>query len=113
MHELLTAAALVAVAPLAVGARVGRADDVRTLDLPRPSWLTDDLQAKIVAAGRQGLEIPLPEAGPARPSIPTASAPRRRTGPSGVSVIAVSAGTCMVSPARCTMNFVFIDGMSS
>ena len=79
MRKLLTAAALVAAALLVVGAGVARADDARTLDLPRPTWLTDELQAKIVAAGPQGLEIPLPDAGPERPSTPTASAPHRRT----------------------------------
>src|SRR5207253_3234003 len=33
-------------------------------------------------------------------------------GTSGASVAAVAAGTCMVSPAGCTMNFVFTDGTS-
>jgi hypothetical protein len=33
-------------------------------------------------------------------------------GTSGASVTAVAAGTCMVSPAGCTMNFVFTDGLS-
>ena len=37
MRKLLTAAALVAVALLVVGAGVARADDARTLDHTRPS----------------------------------------------------------------------------
>ena len=32
-------------------------------------------------------------------------------GTDGVSATAVSAGTCMVSPHGCTMNFVFTDGV--
>ena len=41
MRKLFTAAAFVAAALLVVGAGVARADDARTLDLPRPTWLTD------------------------------------------------------------------------
>ena len=48
MHKLLIVAGLMATMSLVVAAGVARADDVRTLDLPRPSWLTDELQAKIV-----------------------------------------------------------------
>src|SRR3982751_1709645 len=110
MRKLFTVAALVAAAFLVVGAGVARADAARTLDLPRPAWLTDELQAKIVAAGPQGLEIARPDAtvnpdclGTAPPFVST----------SGVSATAVSAGTCMVSPAGCTMNFVFTDGTSN
>src|ERR671939_754524 len=114
MRKLLTVVGLAAAMVLVVGAGVARADDARTLDLPRPSWLTDDLQAKIVAAGPQGLEIPLPDAGPYATVYPDClgTAPAYAS-PSGVSVTAVSAGTCMVSPAGCTMNFIFSDGTSS
>src|ERR671936_50554 len=113
MRKLLIIAGLVAAMSLVVGAGVARADDARTLDLPRPTWLTDELQAKIVAAGPQGLEIPLPDAGPDATVNPDClgTAPAYAS-PSGVSVTAVSAGTCMVSPAGCTMNFVFTDGTS-
>src|ERR687886_2738630 len=113
MRKLFTAAAFVAAALLVVGAGVARADDARTLALPRPTWLTDDLQAKIVAAGPQGLEIPLPEAGPDATVNPDClgTAPPYAS-PTGVSVTAVSAGTCMVSPSGCTMNFIFSDGTS-
>src|SRR5919108_6486863 len=113
MRKLLPVAGRVAAAFPFVGAGVARADDARTLDLPRPSWLTDDLQAKIVAAGPQGLEIPLPDAGPDATVNPDClgTAPPY-VSPTGVSVTAVSAGTCMVSPAGCTMNFVFTAGTS-
>ena len=113
MRKLFVVAGLVAAALLVVGAGVARADDARTLDLRRPTWLTDELQAKIVAAGPQGLEIPLPDAGPDATVNPDCLgiAPAYAS-PSGVSVTAVSAGTCMVSPAGCTMNFVFSDGTS-
>ena len=30
-----------------------------TLDQPQPSWLTPELEAKIVASGAKGLEVPL------------------------------------------------------
>src|ERR671934_328059 len=113
MRKLLLVVGLVAAMSLVVGAGVARADDARTLDLPRPSWLTDELQARIVAAGPQGLEIPLPNAGPDATVDPDClgTAPPYAS-PTGVSVTAVSAGTCMVSPAGCTMNFVFTDGTS-
>src|SRR5437588_5107877 len=114
MRKLFTVVGLMAATFLVVGAGVARADDVRTLDLPRPSWLTDQLQAKIVATGPQGLEIPLPDAGPDATIEPNClgTAPPH-AGTDGVSATAVSAGTCMVSPAGCTMNFIFTDGVSN
>src|ERR671934_1657421 len=114
MRKLLLVVGLVAAMSLVVGAGVARADDARTLDLPRPSWLTDELQARIVAAGPQGLEIPLPNAGPDATVDPDClgTAPPYAS-PAGVSITAVSAGTCMVSPAGCTMNFIFTDGTSN
>src|ERR671934_584855 len=113
MRKLLLVVGLVAAMSLVVGAGVARADDARTLDLPRPSWLTDELQARIVAAGPTGLEIPLPNAGPDATVDPDClgTAPPYAS-PAGVSITAVAAGTCMVSPAGCTMNFIFTDGTS-
>ncbi|OLB24658.1 MAG: hypothetical protein AUH17_03695 [Actinobacteria bacterium 13_2_20CM_68_14] len=110
-------AGLAAVMLLLVGAgsAAGSADTgtdaqaVGTLDLPKPAWLTDELEAQIVAAGPKGVEIARPDAtvnpdclGTAPPYVDT----------DGVSTTAVSAGTCMVSPSGCTMNFVFTDGTS-
>ncbi len=112
MRELLLVAALTASALLVGGGVASAADgqDVRTLDLPKPAGLTDDVEAQIVAAGPQGLAVPEAAA--------TVEANCLRTAPpyvgtSGVSPTAVSAGTCMVSPAGCTMNFIFTDGTSS
>src|SRR5919201_2258303 len=114
MRKLLTVAGLAAAMLLAAGAAVARADDATTLDLPRPSWLTDELQAKIVAAGPQGVEIPLPDAGPDATVDPDClgTAPPF-VGTSGVSITAVSAGNCKDSQAGGTMKFVFTDGTSS
>ena len=113
MPRCFTVVGLLAAMVLVVGAGVARAADTRTLDLPRPAWLTDELQVKIVAAGAQGLEIPLPDAGPdATVNLDCLGTAPPYASPSGVSVTAVSAGTCMVSPAGCTMNFVFTDSTS-
>ena len=117
MRKLFAMAGLAAVMLLLVGAgsAAGSADTgtdaqaVGTLDLPKPAWLTDELEAQIVAAGPKGVEIARPDAtvnpdclGTAPPYVDT----------NGVSTTAVSAGTCMVSPSGCTMNFVFTDGTS-
>ncbi|TML49474.1 MAG: hypothetical protein E6G23_02905 [Actinobacteria bacterium] len=117
MRKLFAMAGLAAVTLLLVGAgsAAGSADTgtdaqaVGTLDLPKPAWLTDELEAQIVAAGPKGVEIARPDAtvnpdclGTAPPYVDT----------DGVSTTAVSAGTCMVSPSGCTMNFVFTDGTS-
>jgi len=117
MRKLFAMAGLAAVMLLLVGAgsAAGSADTgtdaqaVGTLDLPKPAWLTDELEAQIAAAGPKGVEIARPDAtvnpdclGTAPPYVDT----------DGVSTTAVSAGTCMVSPSGCTMNFVFTDGTS-
>src|SRR6266550_2572758 len=117
MRKLFAMAGLAAVTLLLVGAgsAAGSADTgtdaqaVGTLDLPKPAWLTDELEAQIAAAGPKGVEIARPDAtvnpdclGTAPPYVDT----------DGVSTTAVSAGTCMVSPSGCTMNFVFTDGTS-
>jgi hypothetical protein len=101
-----TSTALAASTDLSTDGTVG------TLDQPRPAWLTDALEARIIAAGPQGLEVSFAQAsGPLAPSCLGTAPPF--AGTSGVSVTAVSAGTCMVSPHGCTMNFVFTDGTSS
>jgi hypothetical protein len=103
----ITAAGTAATGPTATGSE----GEIDTLDQPRPSWLTGELEARIEASGTEGVEVRLqPDAalevnclGTAPPSV----------GADGVSLTAVSAGTCMVSPSGCTMNFVFTDGTSS
>jgi hypothetical protein len=120
MRKLLIVAGLAAAVLLAVGTSIAAADvtsgdaggEVGTLEQPRPAWLTDELEAKIVASGTKGVEVNL---GP-RPNATQlnclGTAPPY-AGSDGVSLTAVSAGTCMVSPSGCTMNFVFTDGTSS
>jgi hypothetical protein len=120
MRKLLTVVGLAA-AMLLVAGTTGVAaatsdssaeGDLRTLDQARPAWLTDELEAEIVAAGPQGLEVPLTQPDAALNPNCLGTAPPY-AGTSGVSITAVSAGTCMVSPSGCTMNFVFTDGTSN
>jgi hypothetical protein len=85
------------------------AEDVRTLDLPSPEWLTDELEAKIVAAGTKGVEV---ELRPNATNLNCLGTAPPYAGTDGVSITAVAAGACMVSPSGCTMNFIFTDGTS-
>ena len=117
MRKLFTIAGLAAVMLLLVGiGSAARSADtgtdaqaIGTLDLPKPAWLTDELEAQIVAAGPKGVEIARPDATVNPDCLGTAPP---YVGTDGVSTTAVSAGTCMVSPAGCTMNFIFTDGTS-
>jgi hypothetical protein len=115
MRKLFTVAGLAAVMLFLVGtgAAAGSSDAdaqaIGTLDLPKPAWLTDELEAQIVAAGPKGVELARPDATINPDCLGTAPP---YVGTDGVSTTAVSAGTCMVSPAGCTMNFVFTDGTS-
>ncbi len=114
MRKLLAAAGLVAAFLLAglagavANAETGSSSDPTTLDLPSPDWLTSQLEAQIVAAGPRGIDVP---AATLDPNCIGTSPPY--VGTDGVSVNAVSAGTCMVSPHGCTMNFIFTDGTSN
>jgi hypothetical protein len=121
MRKLLTVAGLAgallvlgAGAALAAAADTPSDDDVVTLPQPRPAWLTDDLEARILNAGPAGVEVALGKEGEQATVNPDClgTAPPY-AGTDGVSLTAVSAGTCMVSPNGCTMNFVFTDGTSS
>jgi hypothetical protein len=113
----LFAAGAVAAALLVCGTGIAAAEPadtttagaIGTLDLQRPAWLTDELEAEIVAAGPRGLEIARPNAALEPNCLGTAPP---YAGTDGFSTNAVSAGTCMVSPSGCTMNFVFTDGAS-
>jgi hypothetical protein len=112
MRYLLTVAGLLAALLLLAGPSTALADGtIGTLDQPPPAWLTPALEAKIVAAGAKGVEVPFAKGGAALEPNCLGFAPPY-VGADGVSVNAVSAGTCMVSPAGCTMNFVFTDGSS-
>jgi hypothetical protein len=113
MHKLLTVAALVAALATIGGATatVAAAEDgAPTLAQPRPSWYTADLEARILAAGNQGVEVELTEQQTVELNCVGTSPPSAST--SGVSLSAVSAGGCMLAPHGCTMNFVFTDGTS-
>jgi hypothetical protein len=119
MRNLITLTGLAAALALLAATSVALAGSgattggtLRTLETPRPAWLTDKLESQIVAAGPKGLEVPL--AGPTATLNPDCLgyAPPY-AGTSGVSAAAVAAGACMVSPNGCTMNFVFTDGVSS
>jgi hypothetical protein len=114
MRKTLVAAAGLAAALLLAGFAGGQAhadsssDTLKTLQLPKPSWLTPQLESKIIAAGPRGVDVP---AATLDPNCIGTSPPY--VGTDGVSANAVSAGTCMVSPEGCTMNFIFTDGSSN
>ena len=117
MRKLLIAAGLTAALLLTGGASVASADstdsasdEARTLQQPKPAWLTPELEQKIIEAGPQGLEVELGPRAALEPNCLGTAPPY--AGTDGVSLTAVSAGTCMVSPHGCTMNFVFTDGAS-
>ena len=117
MRKLITVASLSATLLLVAGAGLGMATTgsksegtLGTLATPKPAWLTPELEAKIIAAGPGGLEVKLAPKAALEPNCLGTAPPY--VGADGVSVNAVSAGTCMVSPHGCTMNFVFTDGTS-
>ncbi len=109
---LAAAMLLVAATSVAAGASTDASsgESLRTLDQPRPAWLTDDLEAEIVASGTKGVEVELQPNAALEPNCLGTAPPY--AGTDGVSTTAVSAGMCMVSPSGCTMNFVFTDGTS-
>jgi hypothetical protein len=110
------AAAVVLVAGSGVAAAASAAENgdgsLGTLDQPRPAWLTDDLEAEIIASGTRGVEVELGRQPNATLNPNCLGTAPPYAGADGVSITAVSAGTCMVSPSGCTMNFVFTDGTS-
>jgi hypothetical protein len=118
MRKVLRVAGLAAAMLLVAATSVATAapedassEELRTLDQPRPEWLTDDLEAQIVASGTAGVEVALQPNAALNPNCLGTAPPY--AGTDGASLTAVSAGTCMVSPSGCTMNFVFTDGSSS
>jgi hypothetical protein len=119
MRKLLVVAGLAAAVLLVAATSVagaapddtGAGESLGTLDQPRPEWLTEELEARIVASGANGVEIALQPNAALEPNCLGTAPPY--AGTDGVSTTAVSAGTCMVSPSGCTMNFVFTDGTSS
>jgi hypothetical protein len=61
-----------------------------------PHWYTPELHAKVVAAGKQGRSVPIPDG---------AELPQ-----SGLLFTGIRPGSWMLFPSWCTMNFVFGDG---
>jgi hypothetical protein len=84
---------------------------VRTLDLRALGLAHRRARGADRRCGPRGLEVPLTQEQAALEPNCLGTAPPH-AGTEGVSVNAVSAGTCMVSPHGCTMNFVFTDGTS-
>jgi hypothetical protein len=64
----------------------------------------------VLAAGREGVEVALSAEQQLELNCLGTSPPAAST--SGVSLKAVAAGGCMVSPHGCTMNFIFTNGTS-
>lgn len=60
---------------------------------PKPGWYTDALHAKVVAAGKQGDVVPIPD-GVDYPA-------------SGLLFTGIRPGAWIIAPAGCTTNFVF------
>jgi hypothetical protein len=111
MRKLLTVAVLATVSAAIWGVAPAAADDeATTLAQPRPSWFTDELEARVLAAGTNGVEVELTKQQQVEANCLGTSPPSAST--SGVSISAVSAGGCMISPHGCTMNFIFTDGVS-
>src|SRR3954471_18942415 len=123
MRKLLVAAGLLLAFVLGAGPSAAVAatssGDVITLPQPKPGWLTAALEAKIVAAGSKGVEVRFDKGGGGGGSSNAAIEPNclgtapPHAGTDGASATAVSAGTCMVSPEGCSMNFVFTDGTAN
>jgi hypothetical protein len=114
MRKLLSSAGLIAALVIALSAAPAQADEPRTLDQPEPSWLTPSLEAKIMAAGTRGVDVRFPaDASRAALEVNCLGTAPPYAGADGVSITAVSAGGCMVSPGGCTLNFVFTDGTSN
>jgi len=93
-----TRATLVAVAALvvcALGASTASAADTKTLRKAAPAWLTEDLRAKIRAAGPSGVQV--------AEEYLNADCP-------GYQAPGVSANGCIVAPYGCTANFIFTNG---
>ena len=113
MRKLLMVAGLTLVFAAAGGASAQANGELRNLSQPKPEWLTPSLEARIIAAGARGEEVRFrpDERAALQPNCLGTAPPYAGTG--GVSITAVSAGTCMVSPHGCTMNFVFSDGTSN
>ncbi len=99
----LLAAGLASVLTAPAGAAVGGRDVATAasvdgpsyveLEAPRPGWYTPRLHARVVAAGRRGDVVPIPE----RVDHPAG----------GLLFTGIRPGAWIIAPAGCTTNFVF------
>jgi hypothetical protein len=116
MQKILTVVALAAAFASSAGVAAAATTDpttsseASTLAQPSPSWYTPELEAKVLAAGPEGVEVALSPQQQLEVNCLGTSPPAAST--SGISATAVSAGGCMIAPHGCTMNFVFTDGVS-
>jgi hypothetical protein len=78
-----------------------------TLPLPPPSWYTDELHQRVLAAGPGGVEVRLSPKQQQETELNCLGYSPPSASP--LSLVAVSAGGCMVHPHGCTMNFIFRD----
>jgi hypothetical protein len=94
---LLSAAALlIAATPGTTTAVTSLADadvEIRTLDAPVPDWYTEDLHQETLAAAEDGEGVAIPDGA----EVPA----------SALAFTGIRPGSWMVSPAGCTLNFVF------
>lgn len=74
-------------------APVGADAEVHELSQPQPSWYTDDLHQDVLAAAEDGAGVAVPEAADVEASA--------------LAFTGIRPGSWMVSPAGCTLNFVF------
>ena len=109
MFAVLAAALILALHSASAVAQDAPADAPQ-LPLPPPPWYTDEVHRRVLAAGAAGVEIPLAREQATLTLDCLGYAPPSATPPS---LLAVSAGGCMVYPHGCTMNFIFTDGSSS
>lgn len=93
-------AAVVLAAPMTAGASAALEADSASaearyveLKAPKPDWYTPRLQERVVAAGKQGRSVPIPE--------------RVDYNASGLAFTGIRPGAWMIAPSGCTMNFVF------
>jgi hypothetical protein len=93
MRLIKTLAVLIAMFTCVLGAQSAMAADIKTFAAPSP--LSDALQAKIHAAGPQGVQMAEEELNIWCP---------------GYQAPGVSANGCIVAPYGCTANFVFSNG---
>ena len=95
MRTRTTLVVMAAAIACAVFAPAAAAADTDILRKASPSWLTDELRAKVHAAGADGVQV-------AEEYLNTACP--------GYQAPGISANGCIVAPYGCTANFIFTNG---